>query len=59
MSHFAQCKIIMEKEIIISFSSFTEGLHYCLASYYVFNISYLPDIKPLHDAFVGDIAICL
>jgi len=37
----------MEKETIVPFSSFTEAVHYCFASYYVSNISYPPDIKPL------------
>jgi len=39
--------VVMEKDNVLSMPSLTAALHYCFASYYVFNISYPPDSKPL------------
>ena len=39
--------VVMEKDNVISMPTLAAALHYCFASYYVFNISYPPDSKSL------------
>ena len=39
--------VVMEKNNVISMPTLAAALHYCFASYYVFNISYPPDSKSL------------
>ena len=36
-------KVVMESENIMPMPSMVDALHYCFASYYIFNISFPPD----------------
>lgn len=40
-------KVVMESENILPMSSVTDALHYCFASYYIFDAAFPPDFHLL------------
>ena len=40
-------KVVIEKDNVLSMPSLSKAIHFCFASYYVFNISFPQSFKPI------------
>ena len=46
LEEISDIKVVIEKENVLSMPTMLKALHFCFASYYVFNISFPSPFKP-------------
>lgn len=46
LDELCEFKVVVEKDNVVAMPSMDFALHCCFAAYYIYNISYPPDLRP-------------
>lgn len=58
LDELSEFKVVIEKDNVISMPSVDTALHCCFAAYYIYNITYPPELRP-YLLFLEQYVYCL